>query len=90
MLPRYYDAHVSRKALTQDESRRCLEMIHYTKGLEVSVPYGWTRELSDELCSLAREGRTDIASTILAYHEACITAINKTYEEFPANNKVKY
>ncbi|MBO5903751.1 MAG: extracellular solute-binding protein [Clostridia bacterium] len=90
MLPRYYDAHVSRKALTQDESRQCLEMIRYTKGLEVSVPYGWTRELSDELCSLAREGRTDIASTILAYHEACITAINKTYEEYPANNKVKY
>lgn len=90
LLPRYYDTRLASKSLTKDESRQCLEIIRYTKGLEVSVPYGWTRDLSDELCHLAREGGTEIASTILAYHEACITAINKTYEEYPANNKVKY
>ena len=83
MLLRYYDTHTGYKALTRDESRQCLEMIRYTKGLEVSVPYGWTRGLSDELCSLAREGRTDIASTILTYHEACVAAIDKTYEKYP-------
>ena len=90
LLPRYYDTRLASKSLTKDESRRCLEIIRYTKGLDVSVPFGWTRDLSDELCYLAREGGTEIASTILAYHEACITAINKTYEEYPANNKVKY
>ena len=83
MLLRYYDTHTGYKALTRDESRQCLEMIRYTKGLEVSVPYGWTRELSDELCSLAREGRTEIASTIETYQDACIAAIDKTYEKYP-------
>lgn len=83
MLPRYYDTHTGPKALTRNESRQCLKIIRNTKGLEVSVPYGWTRGLSDELCSLAREGRTEIASTILSYHEACVAAIDKTYEKYP-------
>ena len=83
ILPRYYDTHTGYKALTRDESRQCLEIIRNTKGLEVSVTFGWTRELSDELCSLAREGRTEMASTILSYHEACVAAIDKTYEKYP-------
>ncbi len=87
ILPRYYDTHTGPKALTKDESRQCLEIIRNTKGLEISVPFGWTRELSDELCYLAREGRTEIASTILAYHEDCIAAIDKTYEEYPTHGK---
>ncbi|MBQ4326820.1 MAG: extracellular solute-binding protein [Clostridia bacterium] len=87
ILPRYYDTHTGYKALTRDESCQCLEIIRNTKGLEVSVPFGWTRELSDELCSLAREGRTEIASTIETYQDACIAAIDKTYAEYPTHGK---
>ena len=87
ICPRYYDTHTGPKALTRDESRESLEIIRNTRGLEVSVPFEWTRELSDELCYLAREGRTDIASTILTYQEACIAAIDKTYAEYPTHGK---
>ena len=90
LLPRYYDIHVGLKALTQDESRESLAIIRDTRGIEISVPFKWTSDLSAALCSLAKKGSMEIASTIETYQEACIAAIDKTYEEYPTHNKVEY
>ncbi len=87
LLPRYYDIHVGMKALTQDESRESLALIRGTRGIEISVPFNWTSDLSDALCTLARKHSMEIASTIEIYQEACIAAIDKTYEEYPAHGK---
>ena len=88
LLPRYYDIHVGLKALTQDESRESLALIRNSRGIEVAIPYDWTADLSSALISLARKNSLEIESTIETYREACITAINETYERYPTLNKV--
>ena len=89
LLPRYYDIHVGLKALTQDESRESLALIRNSRGIEVSIPYGWTTNLSSALLSLAKKNSLEIESTIETYREACSTAIDMTYETFPTLNKVQ-
>ena len=88
LVPRYYDIHVGLKALTQDESRESLALIRGTRGAEISVPFDWTSDLANALCQLAMKGSLEITSTIETYQEACIAAINKTYEEYPTHSKV--
>lgn len=85
LVPRYYDIHVGLKALTQDESRESLAIIRGSRGIEVSVPFDWTYDLSQALVALSKAHNLDIASTIETYREACISAINKTYEEYPTH-----
>ncbi|MBQ2377536.1 MAG: hypothetical protein II297_03940 [Clostridia bacterium] len=87
LVPRYYDIHVGLKALTQDESRESLAIIRGSRGIEVSVPFDWTYDLSQALVELSKAHNLDIASTIETYREACISAINKTYEEYPTHGK---
>ncbi len=89
LLPRYYDIHVGLKALTQEESRQSLELIRNSRGIEVSIPYNWTYELSAELIKLATKNSMEIASTIEKYREACIAAIDKTYETYPMLNRTE-
>ena len=88
LVPRYYDIHVGLKALTQDESRESLALIRGTRGTEISVPFDWTSDLESALRQLAMKNSNEIASTIEKYQEACISAINKTYEEYPTHSKV--
>ena len=87
LLPRYYDIHVGLKALSRDESKQSLEIIRNTRGIEIAIPFKWTSDLSTALCSLAKKGSMEIASTIEKYQEACIAAIDKTYEEYPTHGK---
>ncbi len=87
LLPRYYDIHVGLKALSRDESKQSLEIIRNTRGIEISIPFKWTSDLSTALCNLAKKGSLEIASTIETYQEACIAAIDKTYEEYPTHGK---
>lgn len=87
LLPRYYDIHVGLKALSRDESKQSLEIIRNTRGIEIAIPFKWTSDLSSALCSLAKKGSMEIASTIETYQEACIAAIDKTYEEYPSHGK---
>ncbi len=89
LLPRYYDIHVGLKALTREESKMSLEYIRNSRGIEVSIPYEWTHELSGALVALAKKNSMEIESTIETYREACITAINKTYEQYPLLNSIK-
>ena len=87
LLPRYYDIHVGLKALSRDESKQSLEIIRNTRGIEIAIPFKWTSDLSTALCNLAKKGSMEIASTIETYQEACIAAIDKTYEEYPSHGK---
>ncbi len=87
LLPRYYDIHVGLKALTQDESRESLELIRNSRGIEVSIPYYWTDDLSNALLNLAKKNSLEIESTIETYREACMTAIDMTYEAYPTLNR---
>ena len=87
LVPRYYDIHVGLKALTRDESRESLALIRGTRGIEISVPFQWTYDLSIALRGLAKKNSLEIASTIETYQDACIAAIDKTYAEYPTHGK---
>ena len=89
LLPRYYDIHVSLKALGKQESIDVLTLIRGTRGIEVSVPFAWTKDLSDALGGLISNNSLAIASAIEANREKTIAAIDKTYAEYPVLNHVE-
>ncbi len=89
LMPRYYDIHVSLKALGKQESIDVLALVRGTRGCEVAVPYGWTTELYKKLGKLATENNMAISSTIEAYREGVISNINKTYDEYPTLSHVE-
>lgn len=84
----YYDIHVSLKALGRQESIDVLAFIRGTRGIEVSVPFGWTTTLNSAMIKLAQNNEHSIASTVESARDAIIAAIDKTYAEYPALNKV--
>ncbi len=88
LLPRYYDIHVSLKALGKQESIDVLALVRGTRGCEVAVPFGWASDLGDKLSELAINNEMSIASTIETYKDKIIANIDKTYEEYPAHNHV--
>ena len=88
LLPRYYDIHVSLKALGRQESIDVLALIRGTRGIEASWPYGWVSNLSSALAGLVSKNSVAIASAVEANRDACIAAIEKTYAEYPALNRV--
>mgnify|MGYP004505885217 CR=1 FL=1 len=88
LLPRYYDIHVSLKALGRQESIDVLSLIRGTRGIEVSVPFGWTTTLNSAMIKLAQNNEHSIASAVESARDAIIAAIDKTYAEYPALNKV--
>lgn len=83
LLPRYYDIHVSLKALGKQESIDVLALIRGTRGIEVSIPFTWASDFYDAMAKLCSTNSLAIASTIETYRDAIITAINKTYSEYP-------
>ena len=89
LLPRYYDIHVSLKALGRQESIDVLALIRGTRGIEASWPYGWVSNLSSALSGLVSKNSVAIASAVEANRDACIAAIEKTYAEYPALNRVE-
>ena len=89
LMPRYYDIHVSLKALGKQESIDVLALIRGTRGCEVAVPFGWATDLSSDLGKLALNNEMAIASTIETYKDKIVANINATYEEYPALNHVE-
>ena len=88
LLPRYYDIHVSLKALGRQESIDVLALVRGTRGIEVASPFGWTSDFYGAMNSLARNNSLAIASTIESYRDKVIAAIDKTYSEYPELNHV--
>ncbi len=88
LMPRYYDIHVSLKALGKQESIDVLALVRGTRGCEVAVPFGWASDLGAQLAVLANNNEMAIASTIETYKEQITANINKTYEEYPTFNHV--
>ncbi len=86
LMPRYYDIHVSLKALGKKDSIDVLGLIRGTRGCEVAVPFGWAADLGTDLAKLATNNELSIASTIEKHKESIIANIDKTYEEYPALN----
>lgn len=86
LLPRYYDIHVSLKALGKQESIDVLALIRGTRGCEVAVPFGWASELNSKLNQLAKSNELSIASTIAEYKDMVVANINATYKNYPALN----
>lgn len=83
LLPRYYDIHVSLKALGKQESIDVLALIRGTRGCEIAVPYGWCTDLNGALKNLAVKNEHSIASTIEKYKDTVVTSIKEMYEEYP-------
>ena len=88
LLPRYYDIHVALKSLDRQESIDVLALIRGTRGIEVSLPFGWLGNLQTDMQNLAKKNELSIASTIETYKEAVIANIDKTYNEYPTYNSV--
>ncbi len=86
LLPRYYDIHVSLKALGKKESIDVLKHVRGTRGVEVAVPYVWASGLNNALKDLATKNEMAIASTIETYKDQVVAKIEGTYEEYPELN----
>ena len=89
LLPRYYDIHVALKSLDRQESIDVLALIRGTRGIEVSLPFGWLGSLQTDMQNMAQKNELAIASTLETYKDKVISNINKTYEEYPAHNSIK-
>ncbi len=89
LLPRYYDIHVSLKALGRQESIDVLALIRGTRGIEASWPYRWASDLNSALSGLVSKNSVAVASAVEANRDACIAAIEKTYAEYPTLNRVE-
>ncbi|MBE6538101.1 MAG: hypothetical protein E7671_01380 [Ruminococcaceae bacterium] len=84
LLPRYYDIHVSLKALGKQESIDVLELVRGTRGQEAAVFYGWTTDLQTAISDLVTKNELSLASTIQTYKDAVISNINTTYASYPS------
>ena len=89
LLPRYYDIHVSLKALGRQESIDVLSLIRGTRGIEVSIPFCWTNDLSTAMGKLASTNSLAIGSTIEKYRDQIVSAIDKTYAKYPVLNRIE-
>ena len=89
LLPRYYDIHVSLKALGRQESIDVLSLIRGTRGIEVSIPFCWTNDLSTAMGKLASTNSLAIGSTIEKYRDQIVSAIDKTYAKYPGLNRIE-
>lgn len=88
LLPRYYDIHVSLKALGKKESIDVLAHVRGTRGCEVAVPFAWATDLDVALRDIALKGEMSLASTIETYKDKIVANIDKTYEEYPSHNHI--
>lgn len=89
LLPRYYDIHVSLKALGRQESIDVLALIRGTRGIEVSWPFQWASDFNGALNALVINNSVAVASAIEANRDKITAAIDKTYAEYPALNRVE-
>ncbi len=89
LMPRYYDIHVSLKALGKGDSVKVLDLIRGTRGCEVAVPFTWATELQTALGKLVTTNSVAISSTIETYKDQVIANIQKTYEEYPSLKHVE-
>ena len=88
LLPRYYDIHVALKSLDRQESIDILGLIRGTRGIEVSLPFGWLGNLQTDMQNLAMKHELAIGSTVEKYRDQIIANIDKTYEEYPTYNSI--
>ena len=89
LLPKYYNIHVSLKALGKQESIDVLALIRGTRGVEVAVPYEWCGGLEGALKELAMKNEYSLASTLEKSKTSIESAINKTYETYPTLRNVE-
>ncbi|MBR6603634.1 MAG: extracellular solute-binding protein [Clostridia bacterium] len=89
LLPKYYNIHVSLKALGKQESIDVLALIRGTRGVEVAVPYEWCGSLEGALKELAMKNEYSLASTLEKSKASIESAINKTYETYPTLRNVE-
>ena len=89
LLPRYYDIHVALKSLDRQESIDVLALIRGTRGIEVSLPFGWLGELQSDMEKMAQNNQHSIGSTIEKYRDLVIANIEKTYAEYPAHTSIQ-
>lgn len=89
LLPRYYDIHVAMKALERQESIDVLALIRGTRGIEVSLPFGWLGNLVSDMLALTKNNELAISSTIETYKDQIKANIEKTYAEYPTHTSVK-
>ncbi len=89
LMPRYYDIHVSLKALGRQESKDVLAIIRGTRGCEVATPFGWVEGLGDAMSTLVKNNEHSIASTVESYKNQVIEKINETYAEYPSLKHVE-
>lgn len=89
LLPRYYDIHVSLKALGKQESIDVLSLIRGTRGIEVSIPFCWSTDLFNAMYKLCKNNEHAISSTVEKYKDSIVSAIDDTYNNYPVLDSVK-
>jgi hypothetical protein len=79
-LPYYYDVTVSQKGLRNDDSIEMLKIIRASRGIDVSVVFGWSSALRSALRDKIYAGDGAIASDIAKYTDMLNSDIGKMVE----------
>lgn len=90
LVPRYYDIHVSLKALGKQESIDVLSIIRSSRGIPAESPFGWNCGLYADggIWTLCETNTLALASTIEKFRNSIISAIETTYNDYPTLNSV--
>lgn len=82
LMEPYYDTHLTRKGLRNEDSVDMLKIIRETRGVATDVIFGWTSGLSGSLTYSVRIGSDNIVSTIASNKNKILEAINNTLQKF--------
>ena len=73
-LPIYYDVTVSQKGLRNEDSIEMLDIIRRTRGIDVSIVFGWSANI-----------RAEIGEKIYAGDEAVVSTVSKYFNQLSAD-----
>jgi ABC-type sugar transport system, periplasmic component len=76
-LPYYYDVTVSQKGLRNEESIEMLDIIRSTRGIDVSIVFGWSADLRTEIRKKIYAGDGAVVSTITKYSDVLSADIDE-------------
>ncbi len=81
VLPVYYETTLSLKNMKDQESIAMLDIIRDSRVFEVSLIYGWTTKMYDELCKEIDVGNYSVASIVKSYESTVKSSITATYKQ---------
>ena len=80
VIPVYFEGTVSQKGLRNDNSIEMMELMRSSRGVDISVVYGWNKALAEALRAKFYAGDASVASVVAQYRTSIEAEIEKFLE----------